>query len=263
MGGRSYKWGLLQCLFLWSLIAGPAQAQRYDFEAYTIDDGLALSQPSTILESGAGYLWVGTSGGGVSRFDGHTFTNFSRYDGLPSNTVNDIIEDRDGILWLATEEGLARYDGLSFETIPALEGKHVQQMALGAKGDLWLAVSGEGLVHYDREATFTPYPIMPGSPVPEISALFVDHQQKLWLGTEAGLCRKDDQTFTCYDTADGLAQNHVEAIMQDAEGRFWIGGEEGVTIYDGYTFEPSPYPILRNRHVQVMLAGANGAYWIG
>lgn len=263
MGSRLAKCGLLLCLVLWSLFAGSAQAQRYDFEAYTIDDGLALSQPSAILESGAGYLWIGTSGGGVSRFDGHTFTNFSRYDGLPSNTVNDVVEDQDGVLWFATEEGLARHDGLAFQQVPALEGKHIQQMVLGRQGQLWLAVAGEGLVAYDRDTTLTSYPIISGTPAPEITTLFIDQQQKLWLGTRAGLCGREEQAFTCYDTADGLAQDHVEAIIQDNEGRLWIGGEGGVTLYDGRTFEPSPYSVLRRRHVQVMLAGANGAVWIG
>ena len=263
MGGSCYKSGLLLCLFLWGLISGAAQAQRYDFETYTIDDGLALSQPSAILESGAGYLWIATSGGGVSRFDGHTFTNFSRYDGLPSNTINSVIEDRNGTLWFATEEGLARYDRMIFQAVPALEGKDIQQMVLGREGQLWLVVAEEGLVAYDRDTTLTPYPIAAGTPDPAITTLFVDQQGVLWLGTRAGLCRKDAQAFTCYDTADGLAQDHVEAISQDNEGRLWVGGARGVTLYDGQTFTPSPYPVLRSRHVQVMLAGANGTHWVG
>jgi ligand-binding sensor domain-containing protein len=33
------------------------------------------------------------------------------FDGLPSNTVNRMAEDRYGYLWIATNDGLARYDG--------------------------------------------------------------------------------------------------------------------------------------------------------
>ncbi|AKO13029.1 hypothetical protein ACU14_14580 [Xanthomonas oryzae pv. oryzicola] len=35
-------------------------------------------------------------------------------DGLPSNTVNDVAEDKNGYLWLATNDGLARFDGRSY-----------------------------------------------------------------------------------------------------------------------------------------------------
>jgi ligand-binding sensor domain-containing protein len=34
--------------------------------------------------------------------------------GLPHNSVNSIVQTRDGYLWLATEAGLARFDGVKF-----------------------------------------------------------------------------------------------------------------------------------------------------
>ena len=36
------------------------------------------------------------------------------FDGLPSNTVNRMAEDRYGYLWIATNDGLARYDGRTY-----------------------------------------------------------------------------------------------------------------------------------------------------
>ncbi|HEY1138605.1 MAG TPA: two-component regulator propeller domain-containing protein, partial [Lysobacter sp.] len=35
-------------------------------------------------------------------------------DGLPSNSINGIAEDQSGYLWIATSDGLARYDGITF-----------------------------------------------------------------------------------------------------------------------------------------------------
>ena len=35
-------------------------------------------------------------------------------NGLPQNTVHSITQAKDGYIWLATEEGLARFDGIRF-----------------------------------------------------------------------------------------------------------------------------------------------------
>ena len=44
-------------------------------------------------------------------FQEHVHRDFFVRDGLPSNWINDIARTRDGFVWLATDNGLARYDG--------------------------------------------------------------------------------------------------------------------------------------------------------
>jgi ligand-binding sensor domain-containing protein len=39
---------------------------------------------------------------------------WSTKDGLPQSSVEAILQTRDGYLWLGTQEGLARFDGVSF-----------------------------------------------------------------------------------------------------------------------------------------------------
>ena len=43
---------------------------------------------------------------------------WQRDQGLPHNTIHSILQTRDGFLWLATEEGLARFDGVRFRSLP-------------------------------------------------------------------------------------------------------------------------------------------------
>lgn len=50
--------------------------------------------------------WFGTWGGGLSRFDGKGWKNYTTRDGLPGNFISDILIDRDGALWVATEGGV-------------------------------------------------------------------------------------------------------------------------------------------------------------
>ena len=61
-----------------------------------------------------GIVWVGTWGGGLARFDGENYINYTVSDGLPSNHVFMLHEDRNGSLWVGTSNGLARFDGKNF-----------------------------------------------------------------------------------------------------------------------------------------------------
>ncbi|MCI0693874.1 ATP-binding protein [candidate division KSB1 bacterium] len=69
------------------------------------------------------YLWLGTAGGGLNRFDMTTesFTHFTDRDGLPDNVVYAILSDRPdfplktpkedrGNLWMSTNHGLAKFN---------------------------------------------------------------------------------------------------------------------------------------------------------
>ena len=84
-------------------------------------------------------------------------------NGLPQNTVHSVIQTRDGYIWAATEEGLARFDGLGFvvfdkENTPQLRSNDVRSVMQDRSGALWLSTS-EGLVRLSDgvAAPFTRY----------------------------------------------------------------------------------------------------------
>ena len=57
-----------------------------------------------------GTVWVGTWGGGLAKFDGESYTNYTVRDGLPSNHVFMLHEGRDGTLWVGTSHGMTRIE---------------------------------------------------------------------------------------------------------------------------------------------------------
>ncbi|MBC7774989.1 MAG: hypothetical protein H7246_06070, partial [Phycisphaerae bacterium] len=56
--------------------AGVLGAQPYNFLPYSVAEGLAQTQVYALYQDSRGYLWCGTQGGGLSRFDGHDFQTF-------------------------------------------------------------------------------------------------------------------------------------------------------------------------------------------
>ena len=83
---------------------------------YTTTDGLADNYVQAIAVDGAGNLWFGTDGGGVSKFDGTTWTTYTEADGLASSWVNAIAVDGAGNLWFGTGGGVSKFDGATWTT---------------------------------------------------------------------------------------------------------------------------------------------------
>jgi ligand-binding sensor domain-containing protein len=60
------------------------------------------------LQDKAGNIWFSTSGEGVYRYDGKSFTNFTRKAGLRDNDVRAIIEDKAGNIVFGTKSGICK-----------------------------------------------------------------------------------------------------------------------------------------------------------
>lgn len=82
---------------------------------YTAVDGLPQSQVTSLVEDSNGYLWIGTQGGGIARFDGREFKVYSTLDGLLGNFVLGLVMDRHDNLWILHRNGVTKYDGISFK----------------------------------------------------------------------------------------------------------------------------------------------------
>jgi signal transduction histidine kinase/streptogramin lyase len=109
------KRGLLFFLFWLSLIGGQAQDFLYSTRNYTAMDGLPQSQVASIVEDAHGYVWFGTEGGGLARFDGQQFKLYTTKNGLLSNNIYSILIDRHQNLWTLHALGATRFDGRTFK----------------------------------------------------------------------------------------------------------------------------------------------------
>jgi ligand-binding sensor domain-containing protein len=93
-----------------------------------------------------GIVWAGTWGGGLSRFDGKTWTVTTVAEGLPGNHVFMLHIDPEGVLWIGTNNGLARGKaGGGFEVMTTHDGlfnNTVFSMATARDGTRWVGSFG-------------------------------------------------------------------------------------------------------------------------
>jgi ligand-binding sensor domain-containing protein len=98
---------------------------------------------------GDGVVWAGTWGGGLARFDGKVWTNYTMADGLPGNHVFMLHLDGKRRLWIGTNNGLARLDKGRFVVLTMRDGlfaNDVFSMATESDGSMWIGSYG-GVAH--------------------------------------------------------------------------------------------------------------------
>jgi len=161
--------------------------------------------------------------------------------GLPSSRVEEVVEDRAGFLWVATGDGLARYDGVGFK--------------------VW------------RHDPSDPLSL----PANGVQTVFVDREDRVWLGTVDGGLSMLDATRSGFRTwrggtqAGALSGTDVWAIGQSGDGAIWAG------TYNGGLNRVDPasgtITVLRHRPgdassiasdiVTDLRADAQGRMWVG
>ena len=104
---------------LFLVAANAAIAQKYSMRNFTAVDGLPQSQVYGMVEDANGYLWIGTIGGGLARFDGREFKVYTTLDGLLSNEINFLRLDSHQNLWAVHPHGITKFDGQTFKKIPS------------------------------------------------------------------------------------------------------------------------------------------------
>jgi signal transduction histidine kinase/ligand-binding sensor domain-containing protein len=107
---------LLAGLLLGCLSSAFSQDYTYSLRNYKAINGLPQSNVNIMLEDKNGYLWIGTHGGGLARFDGREFKVYTTLDGLLSNIVSYLKLDEQQNLWIIHPRGVTRFDGIEFKT---------------------------------------------------------------------------------------------------------------------------------------------------
>lgn len=121
---------------------GLGTRSRHDLGLLTAD-GTPTYNPNyvfSIVVAPDQSVWAGTWGGGVSRFDGKRWQNFTTRDGLAGNIVYSIAQEPSGVFWFGTNHGVSRYDGKTWRNYDQKTGlleDNVYALAVTPNGDIW------------------------------------------------------------------------------------------------------------------------------
>ena len=113
LGGKSAI--IISIIFLLAfqtdLLSAPSNMsvpEVYQASFITMDEGLPSNFVDDIIMDSSGFLWIGTSGGGLCRYDGYSMSLFSTNTAvsIKNNFIRTLAEDSWKRLWIASEGGL-------------------------------------------------------------------------------------------------------------------------------------------------------------
>jgi PAS domain S-box-containing protein len=259
---------LFLCMLLF-IFTQVLHGQQYNFQNYSVNNGLPHTQVSCVFQDSSGYIWVGSEGG-LSRFDGNSFESFSFGEQLPGNNVTAITQTPEGLL-IATNKALCTFNGGKFTPhfFPANAGfKKVNQFLRGAWGELLLCTD-KGLWKYEKQKY---YPITTATPLDQlpVKLAYLDSQNKLWVGSSGNglFCLvKSSNGYTSqpFPDQDKLASNRIRGILELDSRTLWVAtADNGLFSYDGQTMNPVILPeSMKTKAFTCMLGDAAGDVWLG
>jgi ligand-binding sensor domain-containing protein/signal transduction histidine kinase len=200
----------------------------------------------------------------LSQFKVHVWLTES---GLPQNSVHSITQAKDGYVWIATEEGLARFDGIKFtifdkQNTPQLKSNDIRVLLEDRRGALWIGTT-DGLVRL-LDSKFTAFSTQDGLPSNVIDSLYEDHKDALWIATSAGIVNFNNGVFSPAAPQREFPRDRVQALFEDREGALWIGSAEGlVRSKDGAVTRFTRQDGLAGDGVVSISEDKDGHLWIG
>ena len=187
----------------------PAKARfKHYIENKKLNNSLSDNTVMAIQQDFEGYLWIGTFGGGIDRFntDKETFINLSKIstqlESFQDLEILSLFVDRSGILWAGSHlgEGVTKIQKYysKFETINRRSARNLK-----LNDDV-------------------------------VWSLFKDSKDNLWVGTYRGgvnvLNFSSKQTRIYKQSPDGknsISDNHIRSLAEDKLGNIWIGTYSG------------------------------------
>jgi ligand-binding sensor domain-containing protein/signal transduction histidine kinase len=248
---------------------GLARFDGVRFTVFGLRDGLQSVEIQTLCLDRHGTLWIGTSGGGLSRWIEGKIENVALpHQLIAPDSVTALAEDADGRLWIGTGAGLSIWQDDRFVERPELamlERASVRSLRRDSHGGMWIGTGSQGLYAFnDQRLAESQGPA--GNERIAAYCLFEDSVSNLWasVGNGTVLCRRAGD-WNCYTQTNGLPFAYVTCLAQDSEGTLWAGSlDEGL-----YYFQDGRFVAIRKEQglsandIRSLYPDREGNLWVG
>lgn len=196
---------------------------------------------NTLLLDQYGFLWLGTSGHTVLRFNRKTEI-FEEPVRTGTKTVLDLCLDSTGMIWA------------------------------GKAGGGLLRINPSNLDYQLDQRYNDLYAKLPHSTV---TALYADKERNIWFGSwDKILYRQSgagEERFQQNGFPFSFNNDEIDCFTEDAQGRIWMGGRySGLHLYDkrsenfyNYEHDPSREGTVAGNTVNCLYTDRNGTIWVG
>lgn len=189
-------------------------------------------------------------------------------DGLPARDIEAITQTPEGYLWIATQAGLLRFNGATFQRFdshntPGLKREMIRSLCVSRSGELWVGTDGGGFGTF-REGKFTPHPASDSSTWGAQLAIYEARNGAMWVGGNGNtsLLKLEQRRPTHFFQF----KTDIAGFAEDREGNLWVIGSEprlACIRPDGKVISYHDRPELPTVRYTSILATQDGDLWIG
>lgn len=241
----------------------------YNISAYTMTDGLTNNHIDDVFRDSKGFMWIAYMGGGLSRFDGYDFVNFSDVgmseSHIKSKFVRSITEDSHHRLWIGGDCGIdvielttmkVVTDRLESSPLSGILDTPADNLITDSTGAVW--ISGSNHLH---RITFGPDGDVAALQSVAVAQMFhsgmevrdVESNGSVWGGVGGTVYRfrpAHDGSITSRPVAPSLTNLRDVEYMSDflyKDGEVWISTNRGLYRYDLNTAQTKHYESVPGR----------------
>ncbi len=218
--------------------------QKYeDYQFNEIKESTSKRAISTIVQDSKGFLWVGTNGAGLFKYDGVNYKGYEYNDKksgcINSNLIYSTYLDKNNNLWIGTDEGLSLYNRdldkfTNIDLKKAIAEDYQEPISIKSiiqddSGNLLLGSIGYGLFKLDMKTKKVSLikPDLINKNNFQINYLAKNKSGQVYLGTNYGLLGVDLKYNVSQIYLDKLKQKpileSIESLMIDGQETIWIG----------------------------------------
>ncbi|MGP1992122.1 two-component regulator propeller domain-containing protein [Zobellia laminariae] len=222
-----------------------AQEVRPKLDFYKIKDGISQVGVHTIAQDNNGFVWIGTHGAGVYRYDGMDYVSYRPKDinhkTLNSSFVYCTFLDKQNRLWAGTNIGLALYDRENdeFRHMPLVSKENLEYGNVGiislqgdGKGSLFMGTGEQGVYVMDLD-TLTIEELSFNNPNTDtylaVNEIKITDSGVIYAATSGGLLEVDPRNkrvdfalFRDGNEARTIAAG-IQSLFIDSDNTIWAG----------------------------------------
>ena len=241
---------------LWTVIAF-SQVSSLRFKTITTESGLSQSSVLDVFQDSKGFIWIGTFDG-LNLYDGKDINLLSVVVNgkkkFVKGRISSLDEDKHSNLFIASQgAGLRVYDietgnlknYMASDTMQnSLNTNFINHVICIDDNTVWLATN-KGLTRFNPlTERFYNYPLPHNGRGnnSNVTALFIDEDKGIWLGTEeSGLLKfiEDEERFIPFVNkaikGGGKGKNSITSVIDYKDGLFLVTTKSGLYIFDPQT----------------------------
>ncbi|HLK20771.1 MAG TPA: two-component regulator propeller domain-containing protein [Bryobacteraceae bacterium] len=187
--------------------------------------------------------------------------------GFPGGVVYAIAQTADGYLWIGAENGLVRFDGLSFRlynhaNTPELPAGPVLGLTADREGNLWIKVESQGLLRY-RSGAFQAELQNSSGPPTVVTAMALTKSGELLVSRSNGLLRSMGGKLVGLASPLEWKNLLVISMAETGDGKLWMGTRDAGLFYLSNGRVSRVTSGLPDQKVNSLLAAGDRDLWVG